>query len=91
MFTVLYRRQEPDGRHHAGPRLGLAVSKRRIPRAVGRNRFKRLVRESFRLRRSRLHDFDIVVLPRDPAREAPNTDLFQGLLSTWDRLAKLCR
>jgi len=45
----------------AGPRLGLAVTKRVASRAVDRNRIKRLVRESFRRRASVLGAVDVVI------------------------------
>jgi ribonuclease P protein component len=42
-------------------RLGLAITKRVAPRAVDRNRIKRLVRESFRRHKSALGSVDVVI------------------------------
>jgi len=44
-----------------GPRLGVIVPKRVLPRAVDRNRVKRLVREWFRNNQSRLGNRDILI------------------------------
>ena len=46
------------------PRLGLAVSKKQLARAVWRNRVKRIAREAFRQHKLALCGYDIVVLGR---------------------------
>jgi ribonuclease P protein component len=43
------------------PRLGLIVPKRVFPRAVDRNRMKRVLRELFRARQTRLGSRDILI------------------------------
>lgn len=55
-------------------RIGVIVSTRTAPRAVDRNRIKRLVREAFRQEPERFMGNDLVVLARRcPAREAWGT------------------
>ncbi|NIP72526.1 MAG: ribonuclease P protein component [Gammaproteobacteria bacterium] len=72
------------------PRLGLAVSRKAVPRAVQRNRIKRLVRESFRLNQARLPGLDIVVLARPRLQEKDNEALFASLNRHWSRLIRQC-
>lgn len=70
-----------DGIH--GPRLGLAVSRKVDPNAVGRNRIKRVLRETFRHYRAMLADGDYVVVARVGAARlggAQVSDAFLNLL-----------
>lgn len=81
-FTVQYRtRQEP------GPRLGMAVSRRVSKLAVERNRIRRQIRESFRLHRNGLPDFDILIIARGSAAARANALLRVELVSIWRTLA----
>ncbi len=73
------------------PRLGLVVSKKSLRRAVDRNRLKRLVRESVRLRQEQLPDVDIVVLARRGVGELDNAVLHRQLHGMWKRLAREAR
>ncbi len=82
-FVVLYR----AGRGH-GARLGLAIAKKRLRRAVDRNRVKRLARESFRHWRSRLGSTDVVVLAREGLAHRDNAELRASLERLWQRLAQ---
>jgi ribonuclease P protein component len=66
-WLVVYGIENDLGR----PRLGLAVS-RRVGSAVARNRWKRVLREAFRLSQMQLPPLDIVCVPRtgkDPGAE----------------------
>ena len=70
------------------PRLGLVVSKKNVKRAVDRNRFKRLVRESVRLRQDHLPSVDIVVLARRGVQDIDNETLHRQLHGMWKRLQR---
>jgi ribonuclease P protein component len=76
-----YDRIFKDGRRNADPllslhwlrgdapaRLGLAVSRKVDPRAVGRNRIKRILRAEFRKHRHALPPGDYVLVARPAAR-----------------------
>lgn len=79
-FTVLFR---PNERGEA--RLGFAISRQKVRLAVGRNRLRRLVRESFR-KHTDLPAVDIVVLARDAAKSGPNRDILLSLERHWAAL-----
>jgi len=83
-FKVLGRKTD---RPHA--RLGMAVSRQVDRSAVGRNRLKRVIRESFRLHylSDRMRPaVDIVVLPRRGAASICNKRLFEQLARHWRRI-----
>lgn len=75
--------------HTAGPRLGMAVSRRTSKRAVVRNRIKRVVRESFRHARAELPLLDLLVIALPPAATASPADLRTELATHWRRLQQL--
>jgi ribonuclease P protein component len=83
LFTVFYRANE-----HGDARIGLAISKKRIARAVRRNRIRRLIRESFRYNRPTLGCLDIVVMAQARADAATRQELGESLDRHWDRLRK---
>ena len=68
-------------------RLGLALAKRRIKRAVDRNRVKRVARESFRHHQDTLASVDIVILARSRTDELTNAQLFEQLTGLWSKIA----
>lgn len=71
-----------------GPRLGLVIAKKNIRLAVQRNRLKRLIRESFRLRQHTLPALDIVVLARHGLDRKENSMIHAELNTLWDNLLK---
>ncbi len=68
------------------PRLGLVIAKKNIRLAVQRNRVKRLIRESFRLRQQDMPCLDIVVLARRGLDKHENSLLHAELNTLWDKL-----
>ena len=79
------RFERPD----SGPRLGLAVSRKVDPHAVGRNRIKRAMRETFRAHRAVLADGDYVVVARVGAARCDHQQLRVALLSLLQRAGAL--
>ncbi|MFW5443222.1 MAG: ribonuclease P protein component [Methylococcaceae bacterium] len=85
-FTLLAIRNDYDN-----PRLGLAIAKKNIRKAVTRNLIKRAVRENFRLQQHQLINIDIVVLARRDAANASPTLLRKSLDKHWLRLINRCK
>ena len=85
-FTVLARSNLTT---HA--RLGLAVSKKVDKRAVGRNRIKRMIRESFRQDAIAAVPLDVVVIARPPAATDNPGNVRQELADHWQRLLRLAQ
>lgn len=82
-LTILARDNQLN---HA--RLGQAVPKKQLKLAVDRNRFKRLVRESFRLNQHSLPAKDFVVIAKKSANELSNEELSALLGKLWQRLSR---
>jgi len=75
---------------HGCARLGLAIAKKSIRRAVDRNRIKRLARESFRKRQAQLGSVDFIVMARPAAKQADSKTLLNALEKHWTSLTKRC-
>ena len=69
-------------------RLGLVIAKKNVRLAKDRNRIKRLVRESFRLKQHNLPAIDAIVLARRGSGELENPALIKTLDSLWKRVAQ---
>jgi ribonuclease P protein component len=71
------------------PRLGLAVSRKVDPHAVGRNRIKRSLREQFRQMRDALPAGAYVLVARAPAAKLPNSELRAVFVALLERAGAL--
>ena len=69
-------------------RLGLVVAKKNIRTAVGRNRAKRHIRETFRLQQDGVGNLDVVVLVRKGFSDLNDRDLNLLLNQQWQRLKR---
>ncbi len=79
---------KPNTLEHA--RLGLAIPKKHIKRAVGRNRIRRVVREGFRLQQHKLPAVDIVVIAKSGIADLSNEELNKVLNKLWQRITRRC-
>ena len=70
-------------------RLGMAVSRKVDPRAVGRNRIKRVLRDTVRHLLPELAGGDYVVVARQAAAQASNEQIRQALLRLLRRARAL--
>jgi ribonuclease P protein component len=84
-FTILVT---PNENGH--PRLGLAIAKKTVNKAVHRNAIKRVIRESFRLHQQELGSLDFVVLARKEALDAASEMLRSSLDKHWLKSVKKC-
>lgn len=82
-LSLVYK---PNGR--GTPRLGLAVAKRFVKTAVKRNLIKRQVRESFRLNKSKIGGFDIVLLVRPSVAKADRREIRETIDRLWRKMKK---
>lgn len=81
VLLVLSRKNQLDS-----SRLGLAISKKHITRAVGRNRVKRLVRESFMQHQPFSSPQDVIVLSRPGLARRSNQQIFGSLARLWQQI-----
>lgn len=75
----------------ASPRMGLAVSRKVDPNAVGRNRIKRQLRERFRRLRPYLKGGSYVLVARSAAAASANVQLAQAFEQLLIRAGALPR
>lgn len=69
-------------------RLGLAIAKKQLAKAVWRNRVKRLARETFRQHTKPLCGYDIVVLGKAKMHEVDSETLINSFLHLIRQIKK---
>ena len=74
----------------AGPRLGFAIARKQIQKAVLRNRFKRIFRESFRKNQHRLPARDMVIMVRRSIMSIDSAQLISNLEEHWNSVIEQC-
>ena len=85
-FLILWHRVDPAER---GPKLGLSVSSK-VGGSVRRSRLKRLIRETFRLRRSELPaGLELVAYPRPGCPWKGRADAEREILDLLRRAGQL--
>lgn len=82
-FLILAR-----GKNLPTARLGIIVAKKNVKLAVQRNRIKRLLRESFRLKQNTLPNLDLVVLAKKGVDRLDNPDCATELQYLWNKLSR---
>jgi len=72
------------------PRIGMAIPKKHIKHAVGRNRIRRVVREQFRHQQHQLPAIDIVVIAKAGIADLSNEEINKILDKLWRKLIQRC-
>ena len=71
-------------------RLGLAISKKNVNRAAGRNQIKRAIRESFRHHKNILKGLDVVVVAHKKQTTINNKTIIESINAHW-KIISQCR
>jgi len=84
-LTLLARKNNLDH-----PRIGMAIPKKHIKHAVGRNRIRRIVREQFRHQQHQLPAIDIVIIAKAGIADLSNQEINKVLDKLWRKLVHRC-
>lgn len=72
----------------AQPRVGMAITKRKVPTAVARNLIKRYVREEFRTKAFKMENKDIVFIVKKPIKDIDNKELKNQIINIFKKIEK---
>lgn len=72
------------------PRLGFAIARKQVPKAIQRNALKRLFRESFRKNWKRLPARDMVIMVRREILSRDAAELRGALDQHWNSIIEQC-
>lgn len=82
-LTLLARNSE-----QTHPRLGLAVPKKHVAKAHERNRIKRIIRDSFRLKQHKLPNADLVIIAKGGISQLSNEEVRTILEKLWKKISQ---
>ena len=71
-------------------RLGLAISKKNVSKAVSRNKIKRAIRESFRQNKNILNGMDVVVVAYKRQAAINKKRIIESINTHWKTISQ-CR
>lgn len=73
---------------HDQPRVGMAITKRKVPTAVSRNLIKRQIREQFRVQAKNLQDKDIVFIVKRSINDIDKKELKNQINNIFKKIEK---
>lgn len=76
----------PNELSHA--RIGMAITKKKVPTAVARNTIKRHIREQFRKRAAEIESLDIVFIIKKPVNDLSKKELDNQINTILNKIVK---
>ncbi len=73
---------------HEQPRVGMAITKRKVPTAVARNLIKRQIREQFRVKSFQLENKDIVFIVKKSIKDIDSKELKNQINNIFNKIEK---
>ncbi len=70
------------------PRVGMAITKRKVPNAVTRNLIKRQIREQFRIQATNLENKDIVFIVKKNVKGLDRKDIKNQINNIFKKIEK---